>query len=321
VIRFLLRRVALGVLVMFFVTVIVFLIFYVGPGPDFVARALAGREALPSTVALISHRLLLNRPWYVQYGHFLTQLLHGNLGYDYYHGESVNSIIAQAFPITLSLVIGAAVIWFTIGVLSGVASAVRPRSLLDRFFTMSALFFYSMPSFVLGLLLLELLYYQLSVHGLHWFPASGYTSPSQSIVSWAHDLILPWITLALVSAAAYTRLTRTSMLDVLGEDYIRTARAKGLAERDVILTHALRNALLPFLTSFGIMAGYLFGGSVVIEQVFALPGLGRLMVGAIAERNYPLVQASILLATLTFVVVNTVVDLLYAVVDPRVSRT
>ena len=126
-IRFLLRRIFLGVLVMFFVTVIVFLIFYVGPGPDFVARALAGREALPSTVALISRRLLLNRPWYVQYGHFLAQLLHGNLGYDYYHGESVNSIIAQAFPITLSLVIGAAVIWFTIGVLSGVASAVRPR--------------------------------------------------------------------------------------------------------------------------------------------------------------------------------------------------
>jgi peptide/nickel transport system permease protein len=317
-IRFLLRRIVLGVMVMFFVTVIVFLIFYVGPGPDFVARALAGREALPSTVALISHRLLLNRPWYVQYGHFLTQLLHGNLGYDYYHGESVNSIIAQAFPITLSLVIGAAVIWFTIGVLSGVASAVRPRSLLDRFFTMSALFFYSMPSFVLGLLLLELLYYQLSVHGLHWFPASGYTSPSQSIVSWAHDLILPWITLALVSAAAYTRLTRTSMLDVLGEDYIRTARAKGLRESRVTFRHALRAALAPVITQLGIDTGTLFGGAVITEVVFGLPGLGYTAVQAITNQDLPVIIGVVIVTSAAVVVANLLVDIGYALLDPRV---
>jgi len=303
---------------MFFVTVIVFLIFYVGPGPDFVDRALAGREALPSTVALISRRLLLNRPWYVQYGHFVAQLLHGNLGYDYYHGESVNSIIAQAFPITLSLVIGAAVIWFTIGVLSGVASAVRPRSLLDRFFTVSALFFYSMPSFVLGLLLLELLYYQLSVHGFHWFPASGYTSPSQGILSWAHDLILPWITLALVSAAAYTRLTRTSMLDVLGEDYIRTARAKGLRESRVTFRHALRAALAPVITQLGIDTGTLFGGAVITEVVFGLPGLGYTAVQAITNQDLPVIIGVVIVTSAAVVIANLLVDIGYALLDPRV---
>ena len=241
--RFFVRRVLLGAFVMFCVTVIVYLIFYVGPGPGYVARALAGREAPPQTVALIAHRLLLDRPWYAQYGHFLFQLLQGNLGYDYYHGQSVNSIIAQAFPVTLSLTVGAATIWVTIGVLSGVASAVRPRSLLDRGATFTALIFYSMPTFVLGLLMLELLYYQLTVHGLRWFPGSGYTPPTQSIFEWFRGLVLPWFTLALVSAAAYTRLTRASMLDVLGEDYIRTARAKGLSESRITFRHALRAAL------------------------------------------------------------------------------
>ncbi len=317
-IRFLARRVALGVFVMFFVTVIVFLIFYVGPGPSFVARALAGREALPSTVKLIAQRLLLDRPWYVQYGHFLSQLARGNLGYDYYHGESVNSIIFQAFPITLSLVIGASVIWFTIGVLSGVASAVRPRSLLDRFLTVLALFFYSMPSFVLGLLLLELLYFELSLHGLHWFPASGYVSPSQSVFGWLQHLILPWITLALVSAAAYTRLTRTSMLDVLGEDYIRTARAKGLRESRVTFRHGLRAALAPVITQLGIDTGTLFGGAVITEVVFGLPGLGYTAVQAITNQDLPVIIGVVIVTAAAVVVANLLVDIGYAMLDPRV---
>jgi peptide/nickel transport system permease protein len=317
-IRFLARRLALGVLVMFFVTVIVFLIFYVGPGPAFVARALAGREAPPATVKLIAERLLLDRPWYVQYGHFVAQLAHGNLGYDYYHGESVNTIIAQAFPITLSLVVGAAVIWFVIGVLSGVASAVRPRSVLDRSLTVLALFFYSMPSFVLGLLLLELLFYQLSLHGLRWFPASGYTSPSQSVVGWMHHLILPWVTLALVSAAAYTRLTRTSMLDVLGEDYIRTARAKGLRESRITFRHGLRAALAPVITQLGIDTGTLFGGAVVTEVVFGLPGLGYTAVQAITNQDLPVIIGVVIITSAAVVVANLLVDIGYALLDPRV---
>jgi peptide/nickel transport system permease protein len=317
-IRFLARRIALGVFVMFCVTVIVFLIFYVGPGPAFVARALAGREAPPSTVKLIAQRLLLDRPWYVQYGHFLAKLVHGNLGYDYYHGESVNTIIAQAFPITLSLVIGAAVIWFTIGVLSGVATAVRPRSVLDRVLTVLALFFYSMPSFVLGLLLLELLYFELSVHGLHWFPASGYVSPGQSVFGWFHHLILPWITLALVSAAAYTRLTRTSMLDVLGEDYIRTARAKGLRESRITFRHGLRAALAPVITQLGIDTGTLFGGAVITEVVFGLPGLGYTAVQAITNQDLPVIIGVVIITAAAVVVANLLVDIGYAMLDPRV---
>jgi peptide/nickel transport system permease protein len=318
VIRFLVRRILLGVLVLFAVTVVVFLIFYVGPGPGFVARALAGREATPQTVALIAKRLLLDRPWYVQYLHFLSELLHGNLGYSYYHGQSVNSILAQAFPITLSLAAGAAVIWLVLGVLSGVASAVRPRSVLDRTATFTALVFYSMPTFVLGLLMIELLYYQLTIHGLHWFPGSGYTPPSQSLFEWFRGMILPWLTLALVSAAAYTRLTRASMLDVLGEDYIRTARAKGLRESRVTFRHGLRAALTPVVTQFGIDLGALLGGAVITENVFSLPGLGYTAVQAIQSQDLPVIIGVVLVASTAVVVANIAVDIVYAVLDPRV---
>ncbi len=317
-IRFLVRRILLGVLVLFAVTVVVFLIFYVGPGPGFVARALAGREATPQTVALIAKRLLLDRPWYVQYLHFLSELLHGNLGYSYYHGQSVNSILAQAFPITLSLAAGAAVIWLVLGVLSGVASAVRPRSVLDRTATFTALVFYSMPTFVLGLLMIELLYYQLTIHGLHWFPGSGYTPPSQSLFEWFRGMILPWLTLALVSAAAYTRLTRASMLDVLGEDYIRTARAKGLRESRVTFRHGLRAALTPVVTQFGIDLGALLGGAVITENVFSLPGLGYTAVQAIQSQDLPVIIGVVLVASTAVVVANIAVDIVYAVLDPRV---
>ncbi|MGO9963905.1 MAG: ABC transporter permease [Acidimicrobiales bacterium] len=317
-IRFLVRRVLLGALVMFCVTVIVYLIFYVGPGPGYVARVLAGREAPPQTVALIARRLLLNRPWYVQYGHFLSQLLQGNLGYDYYHGQSVNSVIAQAFPVTLSLAAGAAIIWFTIGVLSGVASAVRPRSLLDRGATFTALVFYSMPTFVLGLLMIEVFYYQLTVHGLRWFPGSGYTSPTQNLFEWFRGLVLPWLTLALVSAAAYTRLTRTAMLDVLGEDYIRTARAKGLSETRITFRHALRAALTPVVTQFGIDVGSLLGGAVITENVYGLPGLGYTAVQAITNQDLPVIIGVVIVASAAVVVANIVVDVVYAALDPRV---
>ncbi len=315
---FLARRLALGLVVMWLVTVIVYLIFYVGPGSADVARALAGRTASPQIVHLISHRLLLDRPWYVQYWHFLTQLLHGNLGYDYYHDQPVTTVIGQAFPITLSLVVGAAPIWLFLGVLSGVWSAVRPRSVLDRLFTSVALFFYSMPTFVLGLLLVLVLYYELTIHGYAWFPGSGYTALTSDPWEWFRGLILPWITLALVSAAAYTRLTRASMLDVLGEDYLRTARAKGLSERRVIFHHALPAAVTPVITQFGIDVGALVGGAVITEQVFGLPGLGYTAVHAIEQQDLPVIIGIVVIASAAVVVANILVDLLYAVIDPRV---
>src|SRR5215813_1041826 len=287
---------------MWLVTVGVFIIFYIGPGPKGVARALAGKSATPQVVAEVSHRLLLDQPIWVQYGHFLWLLLHGNLGYSFYHNQSVNSILAAAFPITLSLVLGAAVLWVIMGVLSGVLSAVRARSLADRAFTGLALFFY----------------YELTIHGIHAFPGSGYTPLTVSPWGWFRSLILPWFTLALVSAATYTRLTRGSMLDVMGEDYIRTARAKGLSERRVIFRHSLRAALTPVVTQFGLDVGILLGGAVVTEQVFSLPGLGFTAVQAITQQDLPIIIGVVIVAAAAVVVANIVVDAFYAVLDPRV---
>ena len=315
---FLTRRVVLGVLVMWCVTVIVFLIFYVGPGASDVARTLAGRQASPATVALIAHSLLLDRPWYVQYGHFVFQLLHGNLGYDYYNNEAVSTIVGQAFPVTLSLIVGAAPLWLAMGVLSGVYSAVRPRSLLDRLFTGIALLFYSTPTFVLGVLFILGLYYELTVHGVSAFPPPAFTPLLQNPLTWFHDLILPWLTLALVLAAAYTRLARSSMLDVLGEDYVRTARAKGVSEQRVIFRHALRGAMTPIVTQAGIDVGVLFGGAVITEQVFNLPGIGWTAVHAIQQQDLPVIIGVVIVAAAGVVVANIVVDMLYAVIDPRV---
>ena len=316
--RFLVRRILQGILVMWLVTVGVFIIFYVGPGPGQVARALAGKSATPATVAAVSHRLLLDQPIWVQYWHFLWLLLHGNLGYSFYHGQSVNSVLAAAFPITLSLVLGAAILWVIIGVLTGVLSAVRARSFADRTFTGLALFFYSMPTFVLGLLFLLFFYYELTIHGIHAFPGSGYVSFTTSPFQWFRSLILPWFTLALVSAATYTRLTRGSMLDVMGEDYIRTARAKGLSERRVIFRHSLRAALTPVVTQFGLDVGILLGGAVITEQVFALPGLGFTAVEAITTQDLPIIIGVVIVAAAAVVVANIVVDAFYAVLDPRV---
>jgi peptide/nickel transport system permease protein len=327
-IRFLIRRIALGALVMWLMTVTVFLIFFVGPGPGSVARTLAGREATPKTVALVSQRLGLNLPAWDQYWRFFVVgpdgeglLAHGSLGYDYYHGQSVNTIIAQAFPITLSLVVGAAVIWLLLGVLSGVVSAVRSRSVWDRSFTGLALFFYSMPTFVLGLLLILFLYYDLTKQGITIFPAPGagsWVGITQNPLQWAHGLILPWITLALVSAATYTRLTRGSMLDVFGEDFIRTARSKGMSERRVIFRHNLRAAMTPIVTQFGLDVGVLIGGAVITETVFSLPGLGYTAVNAITQQDLPVVIGVVIVASAGVIIANLIVDILYAVVDPRV---
>jgi peptide/nickel transport system permease protein len=316
--RFLARRTLQGLIVIWLVTVIVFLIFYVGPGSADVARALAGRTASPETVALISHRLLLDRPWYEQYWHFFTQLLHGNLGYDYYHDQSVAEIIKQAFPISFSLLLGAAPLWLALGVGSGVFASVRPRSLLDRLATAVALFFYSMPTFVLGLLLVLILYYELTIHGHAWFPPSGYTPFTEDPLQWARSLILPWITLALVTAGAYTRLSRTSMLEVMNEDFLRTARAKGLKEQKIVYRHGLRAASTPIVTQFGIDVGALIGGAVITEQVFGLPGLGYTAVHAIEQQDLPVIIGIVLVASAGVVVANILVDLFYAVLDPRV---
>jgi len=316
VLKFLIRRVGQGIVVLWLITMAVFGLFFVAPNN--VARTLAGRQATPQTIATISHRLGLDQPIWRQYVGFVWRALHGDLGYDYYHQVPVTTIMAQAMPITGSLVVGSALIWVVLGVANGVISAVRPRSLTDRGLTVFALFFYSMPTFLLGLIFLYLLYYQLTLHGVAFFPAGGYSALSSGVGPWLQHMILPWLTLALVSAATYTRLTRGSMLDVLGEDYVRTARSKGIGEKRVILRHALRSALTPVVTQFGIDVATLLGGAVVTEQVFSMPGLGKTAVDSINQQDLPVIIGIVLFASAAVVVANIIVDLLYAVLDPRV---
>lgn len=322
--RFLIRRVLQGLFVMWLMTVTVFLIFFVGPGPGSVARVLAGRNATAVQVEAVAHRLHLDLPVWDQYLYFLgikggQGLLQGNLGYDYYHSQSVNTVLKAALPITLSLVLGAAVLWLAMGLASGIVSAVKTRSLWDRSFTTLALTFYSMPTFVLGLLLILGLYYEFTIHHIGIFPAPGTWVPfTTNPLKWAQGLILPWLTLALVSAATYTRLTRGSMLDVFGEDYIRTARAKGMSERRLILRHNLRSALTPVVTQFGLDVGVLIGGAVITETVFGLPGLGFTAVHAINQQDLPVVIGVVIVASAGVIIANLLVDILYAVLDPRV---
>jgi peptide/nickel transport system permease protein len=216
------------------------------------------------------------------------------------------------------LALGSSVIWLALGLGSGILSAVRPRTLMDRGFTTLALFFYSFPTFVLGLLMLLLLYYELTIHGIHFFPPDGYVGLTSNPYEWFRHLLLPWLALAAVTAAAYTRLTRGSMLDVLGEDYIRTARAKGLPERRVIFRHALRAGITPIVTQYGIDLGSLIGGAIITETVFGLPGLGFTAVRAIYSQDLPVIIAVTLVASAAIVVANMLVDIMYAVLDPRV---
>lgn len=317
--RFLIRRIALGILVMWMVTVLVFGIFFIGGNGSEVARRLAGRNASLQTLVNITHRLHLDKPLVVQYWEFLKQLVwHHNLGYSYYHGQPVSTVLKEAFPVTLSLALGAAVIWLILGVLSGVVSAVRRGSVLDRVLTFIALFFYSLPTFVLGLLLLFLVYFQLAKRGIRIFPGSGYVPLTSDPLKWLESLTLPWLTLALVSAATYTRLTRGSLLEVLSEDYIRTARSKGLSERRVIFRHGLRSALTPVASQFGIDLGTLVGGAIVTETVFGLPGLGFTAIRSITNQDLPVIIGIVIVASAAVIVANILVDVVYAVLDPRV---
>jgi peptide/nickel transport system permease protein len=314
--RFLVRRILFGVLVLWLISVAVFVLFFVAPHDP--ARTIAGRQATAQTVALVRHRLGLDQPLLEQYWQFLVRLAHGDLGYSYYNSEPVRSLIFARLPVTLSLTVGGAILWLILGVGIGVMAARRPRSMFDRAATVFVLGGLSMPTFLVGLLLLYVLFFRLHLAGVNAFPGGGYVPLTQSPAQWAQHLILPWLTLALVSAATYSRLTRGSLLEVLGEDYVRTARSKGLSERRVVYVHALRSALTPVITQLGIDVGALLGGAIVTEDVFGLPGLGQEAVQSVTTQDLPVIVGIVLLASFFVVVANIIVDLLYAVLDPRV---
>lgn len=310
-----LRRLSELPVVVFGVSVLTFLMIRLSPGDAVQIMLGANAEVTPQQIAAMRMRLGLDQPLLLQYAGWVGRALRGDLGTSVWTGRPVLAEILPRVGVTAELTVLALLVAAVLAVPLGCLMATARRRWADYAIRLVSIVGVTMPSFWLGTLLL----YGVSALA----PGArmlGWVSFGDDPLGNLRHVALPVAALALPVLASLARIVRASMVEVMRQDYIRTARAKGLPERTVIVMHALRNALLPFLTSFGIMAGYLFGGSVVIEQVFALPGLGRLMVGAIAERNYPLVQASILLATLAFVLVNALVDLLYAVVDPRISR-
>jgi peptide/nickel transport system permease protein len=315
--RFLIRRILSGIVVLWLVATLAFFLFF-ARNPAIVARALGGRAASSAVLAEITRRLGLNQPILTQYWHFLDRTVHFNLGVSYFSGgEPVSTIVSQDIPRTASVLVGGVVLWLIVGLGVGILSATRARSLFDRSATVGVLIGLSFPTFVLGEILLLIVYLPLNEHGYHWIN-TGYAPLSQGFITWAGYMILPWVTLATVQAAVYTRLSRGSLLDTLGEDYVRTARAKGLSERRVVYRHALRGALTPVVSQLGIDIGTLLGGVVVVENVFGVNGLGQGAVAAIANGDLPTIIAFVLIASAFVVVANIVVDLLYAVLDPRV---
>lgn len=316
--RFLLRRLLFGVLVVWLVATTVFFLAFAAPQDP--AVKMAGKQATPEVIELVRQRLQLDDPILVQYGRFLTDMVQGDLGFSFFHDLPVSAMILDRLPVTASLVAGAAVLWLVFGIAIGVLSATRPRSLLDRAVTGFVLTGISMPTFLVALVLIYLLFFRLHEAGLGWFaaPNAEYIRVEQDPLGWAHQFILPWVALAFVQCATYTRLTRGSMLDVLGEDYIRTARAKGLTERRVTYRHGLRAALTPVLTQFGIDVGTMLAGVIVTESVFGLQGIGQLALFAFQNGDLPLIVGIVIFASFFIVIANLVVDLLYSVLDPRV---
>lgn len=315
-IRYILSRLAFGALVLFLLSIFVFILFYVSPSDP--ARIIAGDKATEALMEQIRVNLGLDKPMIQQYFMFLGNLLQGDLGFSYRSNLPVWDLLVRRIPVTMSLVFGAVIVWLAIGIPIGVASAKAPGSLRDRLGQAFAIVGISFPTFVLGMIALYTLYFLPTKMGFMLFPPSGYVAFSESPLKWAWHLSLPWLTLALVVAAVYARLTRGQMLDVLGQDYIRTARAKGLTERRVTYVHAFRSAMPPLVTQLGIDIGMLLGGVIVIEQVFGLQGVGSLAVTSVAMQDRPVVIAIVLLGGLFVVLSNLIVDTLYALLDSRV---
>ena len=311
--RYVVRRLLLLVPVLLGVSIIIFMVLHLSAGDP--AEIMLGSQATQADLDRLRSELGLTEPLYVQYVHWLGLVARGDLGRSIWMKRPVLGEVLGRFKATLVLTGAALVLSTVIGLALGIASAIRPNSLLDRLSAVASLFGASMPVFWLGIVLMVIF-----ALWLGWLPASGMFAPygGGDLRDLLVHLALPAVTLAAASVTIIARLTRSTMLETLGQDYIRTARAKGVVERAVVLRHGLKNALIPIVTVVGVQAGYLLGGAVLTETVFAWPGVGTLMVQGILARDFPLVQGCVLVVALSFVLINLAVDLLYAWLDPRI---
>jgi peptide/nickel transport system permease protein len=311
--RYVFRRLLLLVPVLLGVSIIIFMVLHLSPGDP--AEIMLGSQATQADLERLRSELGLTEPLYVQYVHWLGLVARGDLGRSIWMKRPVLGEVLGRFKATLVLTGAALVLSTVIGLALGIASGIRPNSLLDRLSAVASLFGASMPVFWLGIVLMVIF-----ALWLGWLPASGMFAPygGGDLRDLLVHLALPAVTLAAASVTIIARLTRSTMLETLGQDYIRTARAKGVVERAVVLRHGLKNALIPIVTVVGVQAGYLLGGAVLTETVFAWPGVGTLMVQGILARDFPLVQGCVLVVALSFVLINLAVDLLYAWLDPRI---
>jgi peptide/nickel transport system permease protein len=315
--RYIIRRTLWVILLLLVVSAVTFLIFYALPSGD-PAALRAGKSPSPALIQQIRHTLGLDKPIYVQYWRYMKGIvLHFDFGYSYQNSQPVRKEILSRLPATISLTVGAVIVWLLSGLPIGVISAIKRRTLADRVSMGGALFAISAPVYWLGLVALYLFANDIGL--VHVFDGSGsYTGLTANPGKWFGSMILPWLVLAASFAAFYARLLRANLIDVMGEDYIRTARAKGLPERTVIGRHAMRSAITPIVTALGLDIGILLGGAILTETVFNIPGVGRLAYEGIINSDLPVIQGTVLFGALFIVIANLVVDIAYAFLDPRV---
>ncbi|MCZ8181834.1 MAG: ABC transporter permease [Beijerinckiaceae bacterium] len=308
---FIVRRIIATIPVMGFVALFVFSLLYIAPGDP--AAVIAGDQASPADVERIRAGLGLDRPYLVRFAEWLFRVLQGDLGTSIFTSLPVTQLIAQRIEPTVSLMVVTLLFAILIAVPMGVIAAWKANTWIDRVAMAFAVFGFSVPVFVVGYLLAYIFALKLD-----WFPVQGYTPLSAGFGPWLENLVLPSVTLGMVYIALIARITRASMLEVLQQDYIRTARSKGLAQPSILFIHALKNAAIPVVTVIGIGIALLIGGAVVTESVFAIPGLGRLTVDAILRRDYPVIQGVVLMFSFVYVLINLVVDIIYTLLDPRI---
>ena len=319
--QYLIRRILWACVLFLVITIVAYVIFFIIPVNP--AQLACGQRATPECIQNAKNNLGLEKPIYVQYARFLWKLVgHQDLGKSYFNRQSVNKTVMNAAPVTASLVLGGAILWMLIALPVGILSALRARSLLDRTSMVFVLIGISAHPVWIGLILSYVVGFKLG-----WTPITGYCdffNPSTSCggpVQWAWHMILPWITFAVLFAALYVRMIRANVMETANEDYVRTARAKGAPEGQVIRSHVLRNALLPVVTMLGMDIGIALGGAIFTETVYQLPGLGQTAIIGIGNQDLAIVQGVVVFATLAIIVFNLIVDLLYAWIDPRIRLT